>query len=75
MQDLDKSVWGHSPRGGRVLKPVTLMCLLRLPEAQSEAQLCLPLSLPLGTQGAVTLGPEHKDSDCGRGSAPESRLW
>lgn len=56
MQDLEESVWGHSPCSGRTLMPVTLMCLLGCSEPQSEAQLCLPLSLPLGRWVAVTSG-------------------
>lgn len=56
MQDLEESVWGHSPCSGRTLMPVTVMCLLGCSEPQSEAQLCLPLSLPLGRWVAVTSG-------------------
>lgn len=56
MQDPEKSFWVcYSPRGGRALMPVTLMCLLWLSEVPSKAQLCLPLSLSLGRWVAVTL--------------------
>ena len=46
MQDGEISVWVHSPRRGRALMPVTLMCLLLFSQAQPVAPLCLPL--PLG---------------------------
>lgn len=67
MQDLEISVWVRSPRAGRALMPVTLMCLLWFSEARPEAQLCLPRPLSLGTWAAVTLGPGVLNTGTGTG--------
>lgn len=45
MQDREISVWVHSPRRGKALMPVTLMCLLPFSQDQPETQLCLPVPL------------------------------